>query len=660
MKSIKAKIMNSMIIIIAVSLILTGAISIYLNYSSTNQTLEQTMTETAALAADRVSHELKEYMNVATDTGRDARLSDSGLSISEKQAIMQQVITTYNFKRGNLLNTNGISLIDGKDYSERSYFQKSIKGESYISEPIVSKITNELSLMVSAPIWKDGVVNSEITGVVYFVPSETFLNDIMKTIYVSENGRAYILNSSGTVIAHLEEERVKQQENVLNLAKTDKSFESLAKIQELMIQQKNGFGYYTLNGQKTMTAYAPIDASDGWSLGISAPESDFMGATYTGIFITVAILIAVLIITFILSLKLANGIGKPIKACAERIELLSKGDLTAPVPNIKTKDETGQLAAATNTIVTNINGIIKDISWGLNELSNGNFVVTSEAEELYVGDFRQMAVSMYQIIGKLTNTLHQINRAAEQVASGSDQVSSGAQALSQGATEQASSVEELAATINEVSSHVHQNAENAQSASKQVVSVGEGLELSNQQMNQMIEAMDDINKRSAEIGKIIKTIEDIAFQTNILALNAAVEAARAGASGKGFAVVADEVRNLAAKSAEASKNTSELIVKSMDAVKNGTQIVNDTAQSLSDAVNGSKEVVSSIMEISTASEEQAQSIGQITQGIDQISSVIQTNSATAEESAAASEELSSQAQLLKDLIGQFKLNPEEI
>lgn len=649
-----------MIIIIAVSLILTGAISIYLNYSSTNQTLEQTMTETAALAADRVSHELKEYMNVATDTGRDARLSDSGLSISEKQAIMQQVITTYNFKRGNLLNTNGISLIDGKDYSERSYFQKSIKGESYISEPIVSKITNELSLMVSAPIWKDGVVNSEITGVVYFVPSETFLNDIMKTIYVSENGRAYILNSSGTVIAHLEEERVKQQENVLNLAKTDKSFESLAKIQELMIQQKNGFGYYTLNGQKTMTAYAPIDASDGWSLGISAPESDFMGATYTGIFITVAILIAVLIITFILSLKLANGIGKPIKACAERIELLSKGDLTAPVPNIKTKDETGQLAAATNTIVTNINGIIKDISWGLNELSNGNFVVTSEAEELYVGDFKQMAVSMYQIIGKLTNTLHQINRAAEQVASGSDQVSSGAQALSQGATEQASSVEELAATINEVSSHVHQNAENAQSASKQVVSVGEGLELSNQQMNQMIEAMDDINKRSAEIGKIIKTIEDIAFQTNILALNAAVEAARAGASGKGFAVVADEVRNLAAKSAEASKNTSELIVKSMDAVKNGTQIVNDTAQSLSDAVNGSKEVVSSIMEISTASEEQAQSIGQITQGIDQISSVIQTNSATAEESAAASEELSSQAQLLKDLIGQFKLNPEEI
>lgn len=649
-----------MIIIIAVSLILTGAISIYLNYSSTNQTLEQTMTETAALAADRVSHELKEYMNVATDTGRDARLSDSGLSISEKQAIMQQVITTYNFKRGNLLNTNGISLIDGKDYSERSYFQKSIKGESYISEPIVSKITNELSLMVSAPIWKDGVVNSEITGVVYFVPSETFLNDIMKTIYVSENGRAYILNSSGTVIAHLEEERVKQQENVLNLAKTDKSFESLAKIQELMIQQKNGFGYYTLNGQKTMTSYAPIDASDGWSLGISAPESDFMGATYTGIFITVAILIAVLIITFILSLKLANGIGKPIKACAERIELLSKGDLTAPVPNIKTKDETGQLAAATNTIVTNINGIIKDISWGLNELSNGNFVVTSEAEELYVGDFKQMAVSMYQIIDKLTNTLHQINRAAEQVASGSDQVSSGAQALSQGATEQASSVEELAATINEVSSHVHQNAENAQSASKQVVSVGEGLELSNQQMNQMIEAMDDINKRSAEIGKIIKTIEDIAFQTNILALNAAVEAARAGASGKGFAVVADEVRNLAAKSAEASKNTSELIVKSMDAVKNGTQIVNDTAQSLSDAVNGSKEVVSSIMEISTASEEQAQSIGQITQGIDQISSVIQTNSATAEESAAASEELSSQAQLLKDLIGQFKLNPEEI
>lgn len=238
-------------------------------------------------------------------------------------------------------------------------------------------------------------------------------------------------------------------------------------------------------------------------------------------------------------------------------------------------------------------------------------------------------------------------------------MSSGAQALSQGATEQASSVEELAATINEISGQIKKNAENAAEANQKAHNVGAEMKESSRKMGDMIAAMDEISQSSSEISKIIKTIEDISFQTNILALNAAVEAARAGEAGKGFAVVADEVRNLASKSADASKNTAGLIAASSQSVERGVGIANETASSLDIAAKGVEEVTYTIDMISQASAHQSDSIAQVTQGVDQISSVVQTNSATAEESAAASQELSGQAQMLKSLVGRFRLKDGE-
>lgn len=370
--------------------------------------------------------------------------------------------------------------------------------------------------------------------------------------------------------------------------------------------------------------------------------------------IAIAIIIVLAaVMAIVISIKVSRDIAIPVQECAQRLALLAEGDISAPVPTVKNEDETQILATSTKSIVEALQAIIRDESQILRNMAQGNFDVHSSCRDMYKGDFSHLLESLQMIAFGLNDTLNQISAATEQVDSSADQVSGGSQALSQGATEQASSVEELAATINGISQNVNDNAQNAEEASSRANNMGSLLNESNEQMTQMIKAMGDISSASNEIGKIIKTIEDIAFQTNILALNAAVEAARAGSAGKGFAVVADEVRNLASKSAEAANNTTVLIESAIRAVENGTKIANETAASVRQVVSDSEEVVGIIGDISKASTSQAESISQVTVGIDQIASVVQTNSATAEQSAAASQELSGQARLLNNLLSQF-------
>ena len=312
------------------------------------------------------------------------------------------------------------------------------------------------------------------------------------------------------------------------------------------------------------------------------------------------------------------------------------------------------MVSSTKIIVTALSTILKDIDYLLSQMGEGNFVVDSRVPELYIGDFAPLLVSMRRIKNKLSDVLSQIHTSSAQIAAGSSQVSDGAQALAQGATEQASSVQELAATVHDISQNVDETADVSRQSRSRAEEAGGQVMQSNKMMLQMTTAMAEITEFSKKIGNIITTIEDIAFQTN-LALNAAVEAARAGTAGKGFAVVADEVRNLAFKSDQAAKATKELIESSVESVQNGNAIVTNVTDSLQKTTDLAGLAVDDMVRVAEMVDTISAAIAQVTVGLDQISAVVQTNSATSEQSAAASEELSSQAQLLDDLVGQFRL-----
>jgi len=491
--------------------------------------------------------------------------------------------------------------------------------------------------------------------------------NIVTAIAVKDQEQAVLLvnqadKDAEMIFQALDEFRQNTKIEAETIAQLSQSFDAVLPVhQEISAQIKNGEKEKAFITYETQ--FVPLfDSSNEILIQISdrqnqlnqeQDEASFKTLTMEKMIIIATILIAILVVLIVMSL-LRKAMLTPIKEINTVARSIAKGDLNASI-RYDGKDEFGELANEIQALLTIVVEIIKDIDFHLGEMGAGNFTETAKREELYVGDFASLLHSLEKIRKQLSATLVQIDQAAQQVASGSEQVSSSAQALSQGATEQASSIEELSASIAEVTEQIRQNADNAKQANQSAHLAGREIVKSNEQMKNMVIAMEQISNKSAEISKIIKVIEDIAFQTNILALNAAVEAARAGTVGKGFAVVADEVRNLASKSADAAKITTSLIEETIVAVSQGSTIASDTANYLNESETITKEAVRLIERITEASERQATAASEINVGIEQISSVVQTNSATAEESAAASEELSAQADMLQDLVSQFKL-----
>lgn len=426
----------------------------------------------------------------------------------------------------------------------------------------------------------------------------------------------------------------------------------------------NYFGEAEILGTKYMTGYVPIKEGNSvtgiYFVGIPMEKVNNLIASGKAPTIRNISLLAILIViaTIVAVMFISNSIVKPISLLKDAAEKIASGDFNVDV-KVTSKDEVGQLQKAfseTTVKLADYQGYIDETAEILQQVSEGNFTVVPQ--RAYDGQFRKLKDNLEHLLENLSSTMRQIDSSTTQVDAGASQVANGAQALAQGSTEQADSVQTLSSSIREVSDNIKKSANDATSARDKANAAGKELHESNQMMKEMVDAMKTIEEKSSEISKIVKMIDDIAFQTNILSLNASVEAARAGQAGKGFAVVAGEVGNLAKKSAESVKNTTTLIEETIAAVNNGSQIVQKTAESMTRSSQVTKEAVSLMDGIAESSKQQAKEIERINEGIDQISKVVQTNAATAEESAAASQELSGQSDVLRKMIATFQLKPE--
>jgi len=461
-----------------------------------------------------------------------------------------------------------------------------------------------------------------------------------------------ILDANGSFLYSMKEEAIgKKLEEVLDKDTYEMLRQNMDKEEAFTATVMNA------EGVKERMYFRPltIHGSTLWSM-ISISDSEFMAARNQLVIMCAVFSIAGLMILIAISYFLIKKALNPLQGIALAGKAVAEGNFDVKV-SYDQQDEIGELSRSISEVIGRSKKIVFDLRDRLDAMAGGNFTENLESEE-YVGDYAPLLESLKHIQEDMNKTLQEVHASSVQVLSSAEQVNTGAQSLSQGATEQASSIEELSANMQDISHSIQASTKTAGEAYKLQGEAGVAVLQSNEKMEEMRKAMDDITAKSNEISKIIKTIDDIAFQTNILSLNAAIEAARAGAAGKGFAVVADEVGNLAQKSAKAAQNTGLLIEETIEAVEKGAKITEETAESLNSVSKSTEEVNTLIEKISSASSKDLEGITSLNQGLQQISSVVQANSATAEQSAAASEELTGQANKMNELVERFQLKEE--
>ena len=544
--------------------------------------------------------------------------------------------------------------------------------EPYVSKSYYTITTGEPVTTIVFPVYN---ASGAMTSMLAADLNLGKLQELIDT-YNTDDIYSILVDGEGNLIAHPNQDYVAQLYNYKTATKTLSTKDSSGNdtTEEVPISLPDGFQAMTdallqgntgtvelktETGEDAIYAYQPIEipgSSDPWGVITVQLKSAAFSSTTSIISSTALFSLIVGIISIAIAVVVARRIVHPLKTLARCAEQIANGKLDVEI-RCDTKGETGEVATALSHTVVRLNSYITyiaEITNALNKIADGN--LNFYLKQDYVGEFSKIKQALFAIRQTLSQTLYKIQDVAEDVNASSQVLSESAHSLASGSTLQASTLQELSASISEISEHVQKTASHAEHAQSIATTSESKIMEGDAQMQSMVEAMEEISQSSIEINQIIKTIDDIAFQTNILALNAAIEAARAGTAGKGFAVVADEVRTLAQRSAEAAHHTSLLIEKSSKAVEQGRKIANETADSLKEIVSFSQDTSKLIQEIASSSMKQSQSISQINIGVEQVASVVQTNSAASEETDATSQELSRKAQNLRDLIGKFQLN----
>ena len=667
LKSLLAKIL----VFIGVPVVLSYCIVAFVLLNLVRGNIEQMTEEKLAAKSEAASAEIgayfNQYRNRVDQLSKSVQLQEfftdirPGTKIAEGEDFSDILQTLKNTGSGDqnsilsiwvadvdssqLAQSDGFLSDNTYVVTDRPWYKQLLEAQNIVmTEPYEDFTTKSQIVSIVAPVYSGS--GNQLVGAVGIDFSIEGLKEIIGSYQLGKTGFYIMASEKGQIVYHPVAEMINKNVSELDMSEN---------IKQAFLSSTEGNIQYTSHGADVHGDVCRI-GDTGWMVATGLPLNEFY-QEYNKITtaMTLVFVLAVLLVMAVI-VAVSKGIIAPLKNLTSTANQIADGRLDISA-EVNSNDETGQLASALNRTVVQLNryiGYIREITHVLQTMAEGDIRVKLEQD--YAGEFKPIKEALLEISTSLNHTLSSIRATADQVNTGAEQVSSAAQALASGSTEQAATVEELSASIINISVQAEQNAENVKKASEYVRQSGKGLEESNEHMEKLNAAMDEISMSSEKISNITKVIEDIAFQTNILALNAAVEAARAGEAGKGFAVVADEVRNLAAKSAEAAKQTSELIGHSALTVAEGEKMAGETALTLKDVALKSQLIVEVIHEIDMASSEQAASIGEINQGLSQVSAVVQTNAATAEESSASSEELAAQAQLLKNEVSKFKLS----
>ena len=519
---------------------------------------------------------------------------------------------------------------------ELPYFKTASEvGKSAVSDIFVN--SGEAYIAVASPAGQNSVL-------IALFEADTFYDRVADILHGSTVTSFYVLLPDGT--------NPYSEEDGLNFnSQTVTGYKSLAKFETKAIENLEGYGEFKKDGDKYVAGYGKVPGTE-WTVVVSSLKAPHTKSVRNGITVTVCAGLLMLVGVLVLVSVIVTQIVTPLTQSTERLRALSEGDLNSPVEVSNQKNELGVLSSSLEETVFSLKQYIDKISDALNRIAAGD--VAFEMDGNFRGDFVKIKDSFNHILAQLRETFEQINISAEQVNSGAIQFSLAANDMFDGATKQSAAISILSDQLEDISGQVQANAKAAEKTEELMDDISNKINVCSVQMSQMLLSMDDINESSMEIQKIIKVIDEIAFQTNILALNAAIEAARAGTAGKGFAVVADEVRNLAAKSADAAQRTTQLIQHSVENVNKGYEFAKYTAMALDEIVESADTIGREVTSITQSSQEQADGIAQINEGVEQISAVIQENTTTAQSSSDSAEILLAQSEELTDRVSAFE------